>query len=171
MSLCTWQIYMHDSVVNKSFPKRTTYIFFPDVQYGTGAPCNGNRGQRTQYEWHFADVLITPVIIISALQIELQWSCCKFLWSVRALGHEFQCLFINVFLFRRTATCDFVSLKAWSQSEKKSVKFHAILKRMVKNTTKSENAVMEVTQWPLVATWLSGKCHWHKPKVIGSDNN
>ena len=31
----------------------------------------------------FADVSITPATIISAFAIELQWSCCKFLWSVR----------------------------------------------------------------------------------------
>ena len=31
------------------------------------------------YQRHTASVSITPVIIISALQIELQWSCCRFL--------------------------------------------------------------------------------------------
>jgi len=31
----------------------------------------------------FVDVSITPVIIISALQIELQWSCCRFLLVIQ----------------------------------------------------------------------------------------
>jgi len=40
---------------------------------------NENHGQRKLYKWHIANVSITPVNIISALQIELQWSCCRFL--------------------------------------------------------------------------------------------
>jgi len=40
---------------------------------------NENYGQWKRYQRHIANVSITPAIIISALQIELQWSCCKFL--------------------------------------------------------------------------------------------
>jgi len=42
-----------------------------------------NHSQRQRYHRHFADVSATLVTIISAFAIELQWSCCKFLWSVR----------------------------------------------------------------------------------------
>jgi len=35
-------------------------------------PFNGNHGQRKRYKRHIANVSIIPVIIISALQIELQ---------------------------------------------------------------------------------------------------
>jgi len=37
---------------------------------------NENNGQWKQYQRHIVNVSVTPVIIISALQIELQWSCC-----------------------------------------------------------------------------------------------
>ena len=40
---------------------------------------NENHGQWKRYKRHIANVSITPVIIISALQIELQWSCYRFL--------------------------------------------------------------------------------------------
>jgi len=35
-------------------------------------PYNENHGQRKRFKRHIANVSITPVIIISALQIELQ---------------------------------------------------------------------------------------------------
>jgi len=40
---------------------------------------NENHGQWKRHQRHIANVSITPVIIISALQIELLWSCCRFL--------------------------------------------------------------------------------------------
>ena len=45
--------------------------------------CNENHGQRKRYKWHILNVSITPVIIISALQIKLQWSCCRFLLVIQ----------------------------------------------------------------------------------------
>jgi len=35
---------------------------------------------KKRYKRHIANVSITPVIIISELQIELQWSYCRFFW-------------------------------------------------------------------------------------------
>jgi len=44
---------------------------------------NENHGQRKRYKRHIANVSITPVIIISALQIEVQWSWCRFLLVIQ----------------------------------------------------------------------------------------
>jgi len=41
-------------------------------------PYNENYYHRKRYQRHIADVSIISDIIISALQIELQWLCCKF---------------------------------------------------------------------------------------------
>ena len=38
-----------------------------------------NHGQWKRYKRHIANVSIIPAVIISALQIELQWSWCRFL--------------------------------------------------------------------------------------------
>ena len=43
-----------------------------------------NHSQRQRYKRQFVEVSVTLVTIISAFAIELQWSCCKFLWSARS---------------------------------------------------------------------------------------
>ena len=43
---------------------------------------NENNGQRKGCKWHFVNISVPPATIISKLEIELQWSCCKFLWTV-----------------------------------------------------------------------------------------
>jgi len=49
-----------------------SYTYVRRIFQNTNSNYNENHGQRKRYQQHIASVSITPVIIISVLQIELQ---------------------------------------------------------------------------------------------------
>jgi len=79
---------------------RYTKLLFCDIGllvWILSESCNENHGQWERYKRHISNVSMTPVNIISALHIELQWLRCRFLLvtqeksSVKRMKHSKGC--------------------------------------------------------------------------------
>ena len=124
---------------------RYTKLLFCDIGllvWILSESCNENHGQWERYKRHISNVSMTPVNIISALHIELQWLRCRFLcrvliiknkdWVESLCRNEKFCLFPNenfMWHIRRQA------IFSWFKKENTFKWPNLIFPRLSTNTT------------------------------------